>query len=68
MDVLAYTISEACASTRTGKTALYAAIHNGELRAVKRGRRTLILVSDLEEWLSRLPSVEPKTTNPQTPR
>ena len=55
MDTLAYTIAEACTVTRTGKTALYEAINTGELRAVKRGRRTLVLPADLKEWIEKLP-------------
>jgi excisionase family DNA binding protein len=58
MDTLVYTITEACTATRTGKTALYEAIRTGELRAVKRGRRTLVLSADLKEWIEKFPTIE----------
>jgi excisionase family DNA binding protein len=54
---LAYSIPEACASSRIGRTTLYEAIRTGELRAVKRGRRTLILFEDLRSWITNLPTV-----------
>jgi excisionase family DNA binding protein len=55
---LIYTIAEACAAARSSRTALYAAIHAGALRAVKRGRRTMILAEDLRRYLQDLPEIE----------
>ena len=57
---LAYSIAEACAVARAGRTALYEAIRCGALCAVKRGRRTIVLADDLRRYLESLPAVEPK--------
>lgn len=54
---LAYPIAAASNLTGLGRTKLYALIADGSLRAVKAGRRTLILSEDLREFLTNLPAV-----------
>jgi len=55
---LAHTIAEASARSGIGRTAIYELINTGQLPARKRGRRTLILVEDLQRCLQSLPSVK----------
>ena len=54
----AYTIEEAVEVSRVGRSSIYEVIKKGELRAVKRGRRTLILADDLERFLNGLKPME----------
>jgi excisionase family DNA binding protein len=55
---LVHTIPEACSGAKIGRTALYQAIRSGALRAVKRGKRTLIFDDDLRRWLQSLPEMK----------
>ncbi len=58
METIILTINEACQKSRTGRTALYAAIKSGELTARKRGSRTLIFTKDLEQWVDSFPKMQ----------
>jgi excisionase family DNA binding protein len=52
---LAYTIKEICKLIGISRATFYQAMQNKELRAVKRGRRTLIMAKDLEAWMQAWP-------------
>ncbi len=65
---LVHSIAEACEATDTGRTALYEAIKSGALRAIKRGRRTLILADDLSQWVQSLPPVPVKQSGATPPK
>jgi excisionase family DNA binding protein len=52
---LAYTVEEAARALGTGRTKVFEAIADGRLRAVKFGRRTLVLVEDAKAFLASLP-------------
>jgi excisionase family DNA binding protein len=58
MNPLGFSITEACKVSGVGRTTIYEEIKAGRLRAVKRGRRTLILAHDLKHWLEALPAVK----------
>tara|TARA_Y100000815_G_scaffold269104_1_gene291261 strand:- start:511 stop:747 length:237 start_codon:yes stop_codon:yes gene_type:complete len=54
LPTLAVGVEEAGRMTSHARSAIYAAIGTGELVSFKSGKRRLILVKDLEAWLSRL--------------
>jgi hypothetical protein len=54
---LAYSVTSAAAIAGVGRTFLYAEIRVGRLVARKAGRRTVVLDSDLRNWLASLPTV-----------
>jgi excisionase family DNA binding protein len=49
------TVSEACAMAGLGRTKIYEAISKGQLKARKCGKRTIILVDELRQFLESLP-------------
>jgi excisionase family DNA binding protein len=49
---LNYSIPEAVHAANIGRSTLYEAIANGELRSVKVGKRRLVPVDALKAWLS----------------
>jgi excisionase family DNA binding protein len=61
---LLFTINEACDIAKSGRSAIYDAIKCGALRARKRGRKTLILAEDLENWVKALPDMLTEAANP----
>ena len=55
---LAYTPAEACEVLRIGRTKLYELIGAANLKAVALGGKTLIPRSEIERFLSELPSIK----------
>ena len=53
----AYTVEEFATLAKIGRTRTYAAIKERKLRAVKYGKRTLILPEDGRAFLSSLPEL-----------
>jgi excisionase family DNA binding protein len=57
MTQLAYDIEQACTLANIGRTSVYAAIRDGQLKARKFRRRTVILHEDLTAFLKELPEL-----------
>ncbi|HAO2891838.1 TPA: helix-turn-helix domain-containing protein [Escherichia coli] len=53
---VAYTVNEFCAVYGIGRSLCYDEMSSGRLPARKAGRRTLILKTDADKWLSSLPA------------
>ena len=53
----AMTVQDFCKRYRIGRTLAYELIKSGELRAVKCGKRTLILSTDARAWERSLPAL-----------
>lgn len=48
---LGMTVHEAAKASRIGRNRLYTAVKNGELRAIRVGRRWIIPTDALREWM-----------------
>jgi len=53
---LGHSINDAAFRAGVGRTTIRGALNSGALRALKLGRRTLILDADLQSWLGHLPT------------
>lgn len=58
MSPIALSLREASEVSSKSRSKLYEAIKGGKLRAVKDGRRTLVMVRDLEAYLESLPALK----------
>ena len=56
-DRAAFSIAEVIARTGRGRDTVYGLIRDGQLVARKVGRRTLVVNSDLEKFLTSLPVI-----------
>ena len=56
MDKIAVTISDATALSGIGRSSLYKLFNEGKLTPRKSGKRTLILVAELEKYIKSLPA------------
>lgn len=57
---LAYHISDAVDAGAGSRSEIYDALRRGDLKAKKRGRRTIILREDLAHYLASLPDYQPQ--------
>ena len=53
---LSYTVPDALAATGIGRTHFYKLVANGDIAAIKSGRRTLIPADSLRSYLEQLPA------------
>jgi len=63
MDQVLLKIADASKLTGVSRTALYAALKRGDIKAKKHGRRTLLEASTLKAWLDDLPSYSPQRSS-----
>jgi excisionase family DNA binding protein len=54
----AYTVSEFCDCYGICRDTFYSEVKRGRLRALKLGKKTLVLKSDAESWAKSLPALD----------
>jgi excisionase family DNA binding protein len=57
LEPLAVPIPIACQLTSLARSSIYREIANGNLIAVKSGKRTLIPMANIKSWLAQLPHI-----------
>jgi excisionase family DNA binding protein len=60
MDQLLYTIAQCCRMAAIGRTKFYELISTGDIPVRKIGKKTLVVASDLHDWIQRLPALKVK--------
>lgn len=55
-DQVSITVIEAARRASIGRSAIYQAISRGDIRPRKLGKRTLIVVAELDRWIMDLPT------------
>lgn len=58
MRPMAYSVSDVVEMVGIGRTKFYELVKSGQIKTRKVGNRTIVLATDLEAWLSTLPSSE----------
>ena len=56
---IAYSVHEAAEAVGIGLTKLREEIASGNLRARKLGKRTMITIAELNQWLDKMPYLDP---------
>ena len=59
----AMSVSQFCGDYCVGRTKAYEELKSGRLRGRKVGKRTIITEDDAEDWLRRLPLIEPRAAS-----
>lgn len=59
---LAFTIHEACQAGLGSRTEIYRAVQRGDLKVIKRGRRSIILADEARRYLASLPAMSPSAS------